>query len=231
MFDAVYINHIVYADDTILLAPSPAALQKLINSCCDFASKHGLIYNETKSKFMCIKPTCIKNLYIPNVTLNGSLIRRVHTEKYLGFNFNDNCLDNDHIVHEMRNMYARGSMLIRNFIHCSTDVKVKLYQSYCSNVYCCGLISAYHKTVLNKLRVAFNKIFKRLLCKPSRSSASSLFVNMNVDNFLVRRRKLIFSLYNKVRQSGNSIIQCIVDSSFFNSCGLKREWDSILHLT
>ena len=83
-------------------------------------------------------------------------------------------------------------------------------------------------TLINICKV---KIFKRLLCKPSRSSASSLFVNMNVDNFLVRRRKLIFSLYNKVRQSGNSIIQCIVDSSFFNSCGLKREWDSILHLT
>ncbi len=142
-----------------------------------------------------------------------------------------NCLDNDHIVHEMRSTYARGSMLIRNFIHCSTEVKIKLYQSYCSNVYCCGLISAYHKNVLNKLRVAFNKIFKRLLCKPVRSSASSLFVNMNVDNFLVRRRKLIYSLLNKVRQSANSIIQCIVKSNFFSSCDIKRVWDSVLFLS
>ena len=30
-FNDVNVNHLVYADDTVLLAPSPSALQKLIN--------------------------------------------------------------------------------------------------------------------------------------------------------------------------------------------------------
>ena len=230
MINSKYINHLVYADDTVLLAPSPTALQKLINSCVDFASRHGLLYNEIKTKFMCVKPAGCKTLYIPNVTLNDSIVRKVHVEKYLGFIITDDCLDNNHIIHEMRNTYARGGMLLRNFKHCSVEVKIKLYQAYCSNVYCCGLISAYHKKVINKLRVAFNKIFKSLLCKPIRSSASTLFVNMNVDNFLVRRRKLVNSFLRSVRSSVNNIIACVFSSSFFNNCKLKKEWDFILYM-
>ena len=36
-FNCVYVNHLVYADDTILLAPSPSALQKLLKCCVTFA--------------------------------------------------------------------------------------------------------------------------------------------------------------------------------------------------
>ena len=64
-------NHLIYADDTVLLAPSPKALQNLINICVNFAEKHGLVYNERKTKFMCIKPAALKNMYVPNVELNG----------------------------------------------------------------------------------------------------------------------------------------------------------------
>ena len=154
----------------------------------------------------------------------------MHTEKYLGFIFSDNCLDNDHIVHEMRSTYARGGILLRNFKHCSIDVKIKLFQTYCSSIYCCGLFSVYHKKVIQKLHVAFNKIFKSLLGVPRRSSASHLFVSMNVDNFLVRRRKLTYSFFRRASESCNSLVSCIFDSKYFNNCNLKNEWDSILYL-
>ena len=53
-------NRLIYADDTVLLAPSPKALQNLINICVNFAERHGLVYNERKTKFMCIKPAALK---------------------------------------------------------------------------------------------------------------------------------------------------------------------------
>ena len=53
----------------VLLAPSPKALQNLLNICVNFAEKHGLVYNERKTKFMCIKPAALKNMYVPNVNL------------------------------------------------------------------------------------------------------------------------------------------------------------------
>ena len=36
-----------------------------------FANNHGLVYNEQKTKFMCLKPAGLKNIYVPNVELNG----------------------------------------------------------------------------------------------------------------------------------------------------------------
>ena len=63
-FSSKNFNHLVYADDTVLLAPSPKALQSLINICVSFANNHGLVYNEQKTKFMCLKPAGLKNIYM-----------------------------------------------------------------------------------------------------------------------------------------------------------------------
>ena len=78
------------------------------------------------------------------------------------------------------------------FKHCSADVKVKVYNSYCCSIYCCALISVYHKTVLDKLSVACNKVFKSLLGVPRDFNASALFVSLNVCNFAILTRKLVY---------------------------------------
>ena len=62
-FNSKNFNHLVYADDTVLLAPSSKALQSLINICVSFANNHGLVYNEQKTKFMCLNPAVLKVLY------------------------------------------------------------------------------------------------------------------------------------------------------------------------
>ena len=54
------INHLFYADDSVLLAPSPKALQKLINICQEFTDTYDLTYNVKKSMVMCIKPRNMK---------------------------------------------------------------------------------------------------------------------------------------------------------------------------
>jgi hypothetical protein len=46
--NSVCYNHLIYADDTVLLAPSPKALQTLIDVCVAFASEHDLIFNTKK---------------------------------------------------------------------------------------------------------------------------------------------------------------------------------------
>ena len=51
-------NLIIYADDTALLVPSPAALQKLLDIAAQFINKRELVANMTKTKCMAIKPKC-----------------------------------------------------------------------------------------------------------------------------------------------------------------------------
>ena len=48
-------NHFMYTDDTVLLAPSAVSLQKLINACSQFASDNYMIFNYKKTVFMYIK--------------------------------------------------------------------------------------------------------------------------------------------------------------------------------
>ncbi len=228
VLNSVYFNHIVYADDTVLLAPSPTALQRLVDICSEYAVAHDLLYNETKTKYMCIKPPTLKDLFIPNVSLNGTYIKKVDSEKYLGYIIRNDCSDNDHIINEMRKTYVRGHMLIRKFKICSEDVKVKLFKTYCSSIYCCALISKYTQSVLKKLHVAFNKIFKSFMNAPKDFSASALFVSVCVDNFPVLRRKLTFSFFDRVCKSSNSLVFGVYSSAYFRSCKLKKEWDKVL---
>ena len=229
VFNGNCFNHLVYADDTVLLAPSPTSLQKLIDICVAFADSHCLVYNKKKTKYMCIKPPNLKRLYIPDVRLYCNTVKLVNDEKYLGYIIENDCYDNAHIKKEMRNTFARGNMLIRNFRHCSDAVKIKLYKTYCSSVYCCALISTYHETALRKLHIAFNKMFKCLMNVPRRDSASTLFVNLGVDNFLVLRRKLVYSFVKRVHCTSNHLVCDIVKMDNFANCHLKQEWDRILY--
>ena len=58
--NGVIINHLIYADDVVLLAPSPHALQILISHCESFANEHDIVYNTKKSLCMCVKPKQMK---------------------------------------------------------------------------------------------------------------------------------------------------------------------------
>ena len=112
----------------------------------------------------------------------------------------------------MKHIYARGNTIIRPFKHSSTDVKVKLYNSYCCSIYCCALISVYHETVLDKLSVACNKVVKSLMGVPRNFSACALFVSLNVCNFAILRCNLIYSL-----------ICTLFNLEQFRKCKLKEE--------
>ena len=57
----------------------------------------------------------------------------------------------------MRLLYAKSNKLLRTFSHCSTDVKITLFQSYCTALYCSYLWNDYKKSTFSKVRVAFNK--------------------------------------------------------------------------
>ena len=63
--------------------------------------------------------------------------KAVEKETYLGYIINADMSDDDHIRKEIRNIYARGNMLIRSFKHCTTGVKISptLFKTNCSSLY------------------------------------------------------------------------------------------------
>jgi hypothetical protein len=225
-----WVNHIVYADDTVLLAPSPAALQELINHCERFASAHDIIYNSKKTVVMCVKSKRYKHLHVPKFTLDGRSLRQVSEEKYLGCIMSDDFSDDLDLSRQMRAIYTRGNMLIKNFKSCSDDVKLQLFKTYCSNLYCGQLWSTYKVRTFNRIRVAFNNVFRSLMGLPWDFSISTYMVLRNLDTFSVLLRKSISSFMNRVANSDNGILCTIFHSLFFQSSRLNRKWTDIVYL-
>ena len=79
----VYINHLFYADDLCILAPTAMALQQIVNVCYDYGSNHDIVFNAKKSLCVVFKPKRFK-LTCPVVSLAGTPIPNITSVKYLG---------------------------------------------------------------------------------------------------------------------------------------------------
>ena len=85
----VLISHLLWADDLVLLALSPKALQENIDILLDFCKSMGLEINIKKTKIVIFCPPRSKAPHV-NFTLAGQPI--THTDKYcyLGIIFHRN---------------------------------------------------------------------------------------------------------------------------------------------
>ena len=220
-------NHIIYADDTALLAPSPAALQKLIDIAAGFINERELVVNMKKTKCMTIKPKCDKVLHVPTFYMNGNAIKTTCKESYLGVDITDDFKDDSSIAKQARGMYARGNMMNSRFGNCTEDVKKQLFLSYCESFYCAALWDNFTHTALTQLHVAHNSIFRLLFRLPTRGTTYNFLVR-SIPNFLETRRKLVYGLYKRTRDSENILIQSIVKSNFFMGTEMFKKWKSIL---
>ena len=64
------INHLMYADDLVIMAPSVAGLSKLLIICELFGASHDMIFNHKKSASVYFISKTIKCAHLPNVYLN-----------------------------------------------------------------------------------------------------------------------------------------------------------------
>ena len=69
--NGTFINHLFYADDAVLLAPTPTSLQILLRVCEGFAIDQELFYNVEKTKCVLFPCKLFKHVSQPRVTLNG----------------------------------------------------------------------------------------------------------------------------------------------------------------
>ena len=81
MDDNLCVNHVMYADDICLMAPSPVALQELIDICHDFSVQNDLSFNSSKSYCMVFKPKSYNyKLSCPRLYMDNQLLK--YTEDY-----------------------------------------------------------------------------------------------------------------------------------------------------
>ena len=115
--DNVCVNYVLYADDICSMAP--AALQKLLNICCDFSVQNNLYFNSFKS-FCIIFKTRMYKLLCPTFYINTGKLHYTDSIKYLSFTFDSDKKDDNDMLRQMRILYTKSNRLVRLFHCCST---------------------------------------------------------------------------------------------------------------
>ena len=78
------INHLMYADDLVILSPSASGLSELIQVCESYGVNHDIKYNSKKSVVLVCRSKYIKYIQVPSYKINGEVIKEVDHIKYLG---------------------------------------------------------------------------------------------------------------------------------------------------
>ena len=208
----VCVNHICYADDIVVLAPSVLALQRILDICSDYATDQDMKFSvgvEGKSACMICWPRRWTHKFKPKLILSGTLLPIVERYEYLGYTVCDSQLDNEEMMKRMRKLYATGNMIINKFRNSSEDVKIMIFKTYFSNIYCCALWSNYTVNPFARLKVAHNNIFRTLMNQQRDISISAFFVTCGVNNFNNLLRSNVFSFLNRVTTSQNSLVKAV----------------------
>ena len=222
-------NHLFYADDAVLLAPTVDAPQKLTDVCQDFARKGDMVYNFEKSECTVFISNTLGHIRTPDAYLGDKKLKWVDQKRYLGVLIRSDCSDNEDIARQKQKIYSSGNMLTTYFKHCGEDVKLKLFKIYCYSMYGTHLWSKYTKTRYDRIRIAFNDIFRNLLGIKSGDSISAAFVNARMDNFIMLRRKSVYIFIVRLSKSTNAVATSILQSVYFvHGSHLLHEWKETL---
>ena len=124
----------------------------------------------------------------------------------------------------------KTNLLLRNFRHCSDDVKCSLFQTYCTNMYCCQLWFNSNKSSINKLSISYNSVLRRLLCISKPYSASNMFVSRGIPSFAELLRKSIYRFTKRIEVSSNSIIAACLSPLLYISSPVRKWWSSVLYV-
>ena len=227
------VGHLMYADDLVLISPSVKGLQKLLLTCELYGTENDIMFNSLKSKIMIVRSRAFKDVKFPDFKLNQASLDEVFNYKYLGHILSNDCSDDSDIIRHCRFLYAVGNGLIRNFYMCSHSVKLKLFSSYCCNIYAGQLWFNYKSGSMNKVRVAYNSMLRCFLGIPRfengvNYSASAMFVYNNIISFPALVRKLIYRFQLRLSVSGNRVLNYISTSRFSFISKIWMHWRKML---
>ena len=166
----------------------------------------------------------------PAVYLCGDRLAFVGKFTYLGHVLVPSLSDDSDISRQYRSLCARANMLKRNFYACSHEVKIKLFQAYCTSLYTSQLWVNFTRAQSKKCKVCYNNAFRCVLGYPRHCSASSMFVYNYVASYAELNRRIVYSFWTRIENSTNTLIRtlCASDIKWFSTLWLA--WMEALHV-
>ena len=216
------VNHLMYADDLVLLSPCTVGLSRLLKCCDDYAVSHDIVYNVSKSCVLICSPN--KTVTDPVFYIQNNIIERKTKAKYLGHIISDDMSDDADVFRQVKCLYIRGNIISRKFANCSINVKLVVFKTYCSCLYTAQLWGTCLSRTMNRLKVAYNDSLRMVLGIPRYCSASEMFAYTNVPSCQCVIRLNIYSFMRRIECTNNIIVRSIVNSDLIFSSLLWRNW-------
>ena len=94
-------NHLIYADDLVIISTGAYGQQMLANTCGYYGEINSILFNEKKTVCMLIQPN-VRRLRPVAICLNGRLLNYVDVYKYLGHLITCDLKDNEDIQAQTR---------------------------------------------------------------------------------------------------------------------------------
>jgi len=126
----------------------------------------------------------------------------------------DNCklkLDDDDIKREIKKLFVNTNTLVNRFQRCSHNVKLVLFNSFCTCMYDLALWKYYSVTVYNKFKSAYNKCIKKLFGFVRHDSMTGIFMYLSLPtaDTIVYNARILF--VNQCAASCNRIVRWFAD--------------------
>ena len=164
-----HINHIMFADDLVLLSSSPDELQKDLNSLAIYCDRNNLTVNTEKTQ--CLPFYRGRYDFIPNFFYKHNQLENVKEFKYLGITFTTQLSSSKHIDRIISKCNSRiGQLFYRLKIdHSNLDTALRIFQVYILPIIEYGM-PVWMPKLCNSSRRQLNSLFsqflKRFLCLP-----------------------------------------------------------------
>lgn len=148
-----------YADDVMLLAPTQYAMNRMLDICDRYAKKVKVKFNGTKSKAMVFAKHSTE--VVPRFVIGGEVIECVPDMLYLGHKIIANRSDS-HTKPVVTDFNRKFNAFIGDFDVLNSEVKISLFQKYCSSLYSSYFCDFTSKD-FEKICVAWRKALRRTL--------------------------------------------------------------------
>jgi hypothetical protein len=136
----LFVGILAYADDVVLLAPTPHAMRKMLAVCDAYANEFNVCFNASKSKSLIVRPHLLsKTGPNPDFYIGGKLIEIVDRWPHLGHIITNTLSDLDDVRNRRNSLVGQINNVLCYFGTLDCTTKVKLLKSYCSSFYGCEL--------------------------------------------------------------------------------------------
>ena len=123
--NGMFVGAFIYADDITILAPTSTSLNKMLDTCKQYADDVNLTSNAGKTK-------CMYFDYMH--FFMHEPIEFVSKIQLLGINISTDIYDR-HISSTVRHFYCRTNEVLFDFSSISYDIKSRLMSTYCLDLY------------------------------------------------------------------------------------------------